>query len=137
MRFSRSSLRHRLAGRGQQGRATVVVLGFIVVAWVIGIGAVSVGRAVLAAHRATAAADLAALAGAGSAVYGAAPAQSCRAAAAVASANGAVLRECQVLAASEVRVVVAVVLPTRPFTNGLVPSGGTSLAAARAGPAPP
>jgi secretion/DNA translocation related TadE-like protein len=113
----------------ERGSATVWVLALAGVLALVGAAMVLVGAAVVARHRATTAADLAALAGAGRAVVG--EADACAAADRIGSANHAVLESCTILvgAVVEVHVHVTAVL-------GLV--GRVSAEArARAGPAPP
>jgi secretion/DNA translocation related TadE-like protein len=96
---------------------------------VLGAACVLVGAAVVTRHRATAAADLAALAAAGRAVTGD-PAP-CAAAADVARADGAFLTGCSVLDDGTVAVRVRVVAR-------LGPAGPVAAEArARAGPVPP
>ncbi len=95
---------------------------------VIGVAAVLVGAAVVARHRATAAADLAALAGAVRAVEGA---DACGAAARLAVANAAELTACT--ASPEAVVDVSVTVPVRLGRLG----GFTATARARAGPVAP
>jgi secretion/DNA translocation related TadE-like protein len=114
---------------GERGSATVWVLALSAVLAVIGAGAVLVGAAAVARHRATAAADLAALAAAGRAVVGGEDA--CATSRAVAVANSAELVDCTVGgdAVAEVTVTVSVEL-------GVLGVHQAS-ARARAGPAPP
>ncbi|SFE10437.1 helicase/secretion neighborhood TadE-like protein [Blastococcus tunisiensis] len=112
----------------ERGSATVWVLALGGVLAVIGMAAVLTGAAVVARHRATAAADLAALAGAVRAVQGA---DACRSAAELARANAAELVACVVGDGAVVEVSVSV--PVR-----LGPLGAVSATAhARAGPVAP
>lgn len=87
-------------------------------------GGVLIGTAVLARHRAQAAADLAALGAAGRLLLG--PAAACGQARQLAAAMGAALVGCEV-----VRLDVVVTMTVR--TSGW--PGGEARAAARAGPA--
>ena len=109
------------------GAASVLVLAVLMVALVL-VGAVGgLSGAVLARHRAAAAADLAALAGA-DVLTGRAPGGACAVAAGVAAANGAWLGSC---AADGADLLVSVlVLPPAPLA-ALGPATGR----ARAGPA--
>ena len=79
-------------GAGERGSATVWVLALSTVLATIGLAVVLVGAAVVARHRATAAADLAALAGAVRAVRG--DPGACDTAAEVATANSAERQSC-------------------------------------------
>ncbi|TFV57947.1 UNVERIFIED_ORG: pilus assembly protein TadE [Bacillus sp. AZ43] len=92
----------------------------------IGVAAVLAGSAVVARHRATTAADLAALAGA---VRGLQGADACGASAELAEANGAELTGCRVGAGQTVEVAVSV--PVRLGGLGVF----AATARARAGPA--
>jgi secretion/DNA translocation related TadE-like protein len=113
----------------ERGSATVWVLALSGVLAVIGVAAVLVGAATVARHRATAAADLSALAAAGRAVVGS-PAP-CATAADVAMANAAELTGCTVGADAVVEVSVSV--PVRLTGLGV----HRATAHARAGPVPP
>jgi secretion/DNA translocation related TadE-like protein len=95
---------------------------------VVGSGAVLVGAAVVARHRATTAADLAALAAAVHAVEGR---DACAGAATIASANAAELTACTTSPGAVVDVTVGV--PVRLGRLGVV----TATASARAGPVTP
>ncbi|MGR6967291.1 Rv3654c family TadE-like protein [Geodermatophilus sp. URMC 61] len=121
------SLRARVPG--ERGSATVWVAALAGVLAAIGVAAVLVGAAVVARHRATTAADLAALAGAEHAVRGEPGA--CAAAGEVAGANGARLTACTVGDGAVVEVGVAV--PVRLGPLGVSRAG----ARARAGPVAP
>ncbi len=88
-------------------------------------GGAAVGTAVVARHRAQAAADLSALSGAQHALYGIAPA--CAEAATIARRMGAVIASCTV---EDLDVVVAVSVPVMLGRFGV----GPARAAARAGP---
>lgn len=91
----------------------------------VAVGGIWIGSALIARHRAQAAADLAALAGAGRVAAG--PTAVCRQAAEVAALMTASLRECRVEGIDVVVVVSA--LPGGSL-------GGVARAAARAGPVP-
>ena len=114
---------------GERGSATVWVVALAGVLAVIGVAAVLVGTAVVGRHRATTAADLAALAAAERAVRG--DAGACAVAGEVAAANGAGLTACTVGDGAVVEVAVAV--PVRLGPLGVSRAG----ARARAGPVAP
>jgi secretion/DNA translocation related TadE-like protein len=114
---------------GERGSATVWVLALSGVLAAIGMAAVLVGAAVVARHRATSAADLAALAAAGQAVLGRPGA--CASAAEVAEANSAELTACTV--GDDAVVEVRVSVPVRLGRLGVHEATGR----ARAGPVPP
>jgi secretion/DNA translocation related TadE-like protein len=113
----------------ERGSATVWVLALSGVLAVLGAAVLLVGSAVVARHRAGAAADMAALAGAGRVAVG--DPAACGAAAAVARADGAVLDACDLEDGGVVAVRVRITVRFGPF--GVLPA----LARARAGPAPP
>ncbi|NEK60539.1 flp pilus-assembly TadE/G-like family protein [Geodermatophilus sabuli] len=113
----------------ERGSATVWVVALSGVLAAIGVAAVLVGSAVVARHRATGAADLAALAAAEQAVRGASG--PCAVAAEVARANGARLTGCAVDAAAVVDVAVQVAVRLGPLGVRHAP------ARARAGPVAP
>jgi secretion/DNA translocation related TadE-like protein len=115
----------RRTADAERGSATVWVLTACGVLAVIGAAAVLVGAAAVARHRATAAADLAALAGAVRAVEGA---DACGTAARFAEANAARLTECTSTADAVVDVEVSV--PVRLGRLGVF----AATARARAGP---
>jgi secretion/DNA translocation related TadE-like protein len=120
-----------VTGRGripadERGSATVWVLALAALLGVLGAAVVLVGTAVVARHRASAAADLAALAAAGRAVVG--DAGACAAAAWIARADGATLESCAVGADAVAEVHVRVPVRLGPF--GLA----GARARARAGP---
>ena len=121
------TLRSRAAG--ERGSATVWVVALSGVLAAIGVAAVLVGVAVVSRHRATTAADLAALAAAEHAVRG--DPGACGAAGDVADANGARLTACTVGGGAVVEVTVAVPLRLGPL--GVSEAG----ARARAGPVAP
>lgn len=107
-------------------RGSVTVLVAIALAAVVAVLALGLqlAGAVIARHRAAAAADLGALAGALALQAAGDP---CGAAGGVVDRNGARMTSCEVIG-WDVRITAAV-----PVTGGLV--GGTAVAAARAGPA--
>ncbi|MGY1591097.1 Rv3654c family TadE-like protein [Geodermatophilus sp. SYSU D00708] len=119
--------RRRLAG--DRGSATVWVVALAGLLAAIGMAVVLVGSAVVGRHRATGAADLAALAGAESAVRGRSDA--CGVAAGVARANGARLTDCGVDPGAVVEVAVEVRVRLGPLGTG------SATARARAGPVLP
>ena len=118
----------RRQGDGRErGSATVWVLVLCGVLATVGVAVVLMGAAVVARHRAGAAADLAALAAAARAVQGADP---CDEAARLAVANGAALTGCEVEPGGRVRVTVSV--PVALGRLGVFSATGR----ARAGPVP-
>ncbi len=114
--------------RGERGSATVWTVALATVLALVGAATVLVGAAVVARHRAGAAADLAALAVAGRAVLG--DPAACGTGADVARANGAELVGCTVGPGAVVEVQVAV--PVRLGPVGVTRAQGR----ARAGPVP-
>ncbi len=112
--------------RGERGSATVWVLALSGVLAVVGVAVVLLGAAAVARHRATTAADLAALAAAVRAVGG--DPAACDAAAQVAAANGAALSGCSVGPDAVVEVTVGVSVDLGPIGRP------TARARARAGP---
>ena len=114
---------------GEGGSATVWVLALSAVLALVGAATVLLGAAAVARHRATAAADLAALAGAGRAVVG--DADACARAGEIAVANSARLTSCRV--APDAVVTVTVEVPVRFGRLGV----HTATAQARAGPVEP
>ncbi|MFC7482256.1 Rv3654c family TadE-like protein [Luedemannella flava] len=121
-----SSVRRLPRGRADRGGAGVLVLAFGLVVVLFGAACALVGAAVVARHRAQAAADLGALAGAAWAPVGESAA--CGRAAALVAANGADLVSC-VLVGLDVIVTAAVTLDLPG------PALGTATRSARAGPA--
>jgi secretion/DNA translocation related TadE-like protein len=112
----------------ERGSATVWVVALAGVLALVGAAVVLFGAAVVARHRATSAADLAALAGAGRAVVGAPDA--CAAVVRVATANQAMVDSCVVQSGAVVEVRLHVDVRLGPL-------GATKATArARAGPAP-
>jgi secretion/DNA translocation related TadE-like protein len=114
---------------GERGSATVWVVALAGLLAALGAAAVLVAAAVTGRHRATSAADLAALAGAARSVVG--DPAACSAAGRIAAANGAELETCALLPGAEVEVRVRV--PVRLGPLGVA----DARARARAGPAPP
>jgi len=111
----------------ERGSATVVMLGVIAAVLMLTISGLFLASAVLASHRARAAADLAALASAGVLMRGEPPAAACHSAAQVAAANHGRVQGC-IAVGTEVRLTIAV----RAGMKGL----GVATARSRAGPAP-
>ena len=108
------------------GAASILVLAVLMVALVLVAGVGGLSGVVLARHRATAAADLAALAGA-DVLAGRAAGDACAAAGEVAEANGARLGSCAPEGAD--LLVSALVVPPGPFA-----ALGSATGRARAGP---
>jgi secretion/DNA translocation related TadE-like protein len=103
------------------------MLGVIAVVLILTVSGLMLASAVLASHRARAAADLAALASAAVLMRGEPPAEACQLAARVASANHGRLESCAAVG-SEVHLSVAVLAGVK----GL----GVATARSRAGPGP-
>ncbi|MCZ2836239.1 Rv3654c family TadE-like protein [Modestobacter sp. VKM Ac-2985] len=120
---------HEPADHGERGSATVWVVALAGLLALLGAATLLVGAAVVARHRATSAADLAALAAAGRAVLG--DPAACTVAQEIAAANSATLDSCQVDAGAVVEVHLHV--PVRLGPLGVLDAP----ARARAGPAPP
>jgi len=110
-----------------RGSAAVVMLGVIAAVLVLTVSGLLLASAVLASHRARAAADLAALAAAGVLLQGEPAGMACGAAAWVAAANHGRLRQC-IVSGSEVRLSVV----ASPGVTGV----GIATARSRAGPGP-
>jgi len=108
-------LRARVAGDAEAGSGTVLVLSVACVVWCVGVAGACAGSAVVARHRAGAAADLAALAAADHAAWGAPAA--CAEAARVAGSMRATLVRCGVHAG------VADVSVRVPFPWARLPTG--------------
>nr|WP_279385429.1 Rv3654c family TadE-like protein [Klenkia marina] len=115
-------------GDGERGSATVWTVALAGLLALLGAASVLVGAAVVARHRAGAAADLAALAVAVRAVRG--DPGACATGTAIAVANGAELVGCTVAPGSVVAVEVSVPVQLGPL--GLLAATGR----ARAGPVP-
>lgn len=94
IRRGRQSGARLLSRGGERGSGSMLVLAMVPLLVAAGVAALVVGNAMVARHRAAAAADLAALAAAGEAVSGAP--SPCRAAHLVAVTNGARLLACRV-----------------------------------------
>ena len=109
-----------------QGGATILVLCICLLAMVLATAVAATGSAIVARHRAQAAADLGALAAA-DVLVGRAPGEPCAAAARVAIAQGAAVTDCEV---SGTDVLVRASVEPR----GPVAALGVAVAAARAGP---
>ena len=116
------------AAQRDAGAGTVLALGVMGACLALTVGALDVARAVVTAHRAGSAADLAALAGAGQAAETGTPGLGCPAAAHVAAANGAHLVGCRMAPDGSLQVTVEV-RSDRPWPQRAV-------AVARAGRAP-
>ncbi len=112
-----------------QGSATILVLGICLIAMVLATAVAATGSAIVARHRAQAAADLGALAAA-DVLVGRAAGAPCAAAALVVRAQGATLTECE-LSGTDVLVRASV------EPRGPVAALGVAVAAARAGPGRP
>jgi len=117
----------RWVGVRDRGSATVLVLGAVGVLLAMTVGALWVVIAVVAAHRAQAAADLAALAVAAALVRGEPTATACGEGVALAARNGGRLMSCQAGPDFSVELVVQV--------GATVSRVGTATASSRAGPA--
>ncbi len=117
----------RWVGVRDRGSATVLVLGAVGVLLAMTVGALWVVSAVVAAHRAQAAADLAALAVAAALVRGEPTATACGEGVALAARNGGRLASCQAGPDFSVELVVQV--------GATVSRVGTATARSRAGPA--
>lgn len=115
----------RARPEGERGSATVLAAAMLVVLLVICLGGVAVGSAVIARHRAQAAADLGALAAAGRLALGKDAA--CAWAASVTRGMGGSVSSCVV---EDLDVVVSVRIAANLGRWGV----GTARAAARAGP---
>lgn len=119
----------RRPGARDRGSGTVLVLGAVGVLLAMTVGALWVVSAVVAAHRAQSAADLAALAAAASLVRGQPTAAACGEGAALAARNGGSLTSCRAGPDYSVELVVQVA--------ATVSRVGTATARSRAGPAGP
>ncbi len=116
------------SARQDHGSATVVALAVLGVILVVAGGVFTLVGAVVASHRAHAAADLSALAGAAAIAQGEGEGTGCARAAAVARRNDAAPVSCRAGPDLSVEVVVSVEVG--------VPGLGAAAARARAGPAP-
>lgn len=117
----------RWYGARDRGSGTVLVLGAVGVLLAMTVGALWVVSAVVAAHRAQSAADLAALAVAAALVRGEPTEAACGEGAAMADRNGGSLASCRAAPDFSVELVVQVM--------ATVPRVGTATARSRAGPA--
>jgi secretion/DNA translocation related TadE-like protein len=118
--------RWQQSNQGDRGSAGLVAVAMMAVLLAVTMGSLCVGAAVIARHRAQAAADLASLAAAGRLADGAAAA--CAQASSVARAMNTGVAQCVV---DQLDVTVTVDVPVVLGRIGL----GTARAAARAGPA--
>ena len=119
-------------GCGDRGSATVLVTAALGVVVVLSVAGLALGSAVVATHRARAAADLAALAAAQALQQGVTPSDACVSAASVASRNGARPTGCVVGEGGSVTCRATVEASfVRPGTVLR-----TTTATARAGPSP-
>lgn len=116
----------------ERGSASVLAVGGIAVLGMFLGVATQLGGAVMATHRARAAADLAALAGAAAGEQGDTRAGACSRAAAVAAANGANVVSCAVGEDGSVTVTTHVTPPRGLAALARGPARGV----ARAGPVP-
>src|SRR6476646_1525875 len=120
----------RVWRRGREaGGVTLVVMAGVGVALVLLVGGLALSSAVVATHRARAAADLGALAAAQALQGGAAPAAACAVAASVTARNGARPQGCAVAGGGV--VTVGAMAPVGFALPGTV--AGTTTATARAG----
>jgi secretion/DNA translocation related TadE-like protein len=110
---------------GERGSATVLMLAVIVAVLTLTVCGLLLSSAVLASHRARAAADLAALAAAGALLQGQPSPAACQAAQTVATANHGRLRRC---VAVGMDVSISLTVPAK--IRGL----GVATARSRAGP---
>ncbi|NYG06597.1 secretion/DNA translocation related TadE-like protein [Phycicoccus badiiscoriae] len=118
--------------RGEDGTVTVVVVAVMGLALTLLLGGLALASAVIATHRARAAADLAALAAAQALQAGAAPREACAVGASIMGRNGARAQRCLVAADGSVTVSATT---TAGFALPGMPPGITT-ATARAGPSP-
>lgn len=111
----------------EQGSVTVVMLAVIAATLMLTASGLLLASAVLASHRARAAADLAALAAAGTLIRSELPAPACAAAARIVTVNHGQVQQC-LASGTEVRLIVVVQAGVR----GL----GVATARSRAGSGP-
>jgi secretion/DNA translocation related TadE-like protein len=111
----------------ERGSATVVMLAVIAAVLTLTVSGLLLSCAVLASHRARAAADLAALAAAGALLQGEPSAAACQSAEVVATANHGRLQRCLGVG-MDVWITIAVPAGMRGF--------GVATARSRAGPGP-
>jgi secretion/DNA translocation related TadE-like protein len=122
----------RVRGGGwchERGSGTVVMVGVVAVLFLLTVAGVAVASAVLAMHRARAAADLAALSGAVALAQGEPSSSACGAAAVMAARNEAALLACTIGADGSV-----LVRTSTQVTLGLPGQSRAAAASARAGP---
>lgn len=118
--------------RGEGGTVTVVVVAVAGLALTLLLGGLALTSAVVATHRARAAADLGALAAAQALQAGAGPREACAVGASVVGRNGARASRCLV---ADDGSVTASATTTAGFGLPGMPVGRTT-ASARAGPSP-
>jgi secretion/DNA translocation related TadE-like protein len=109
----------------ERGSGSVYVLGLMAVVVLVGITGLALGAALVARHRAAAAADLSAISAAADVIEGGGSA--CRKAASVAAAQGARLTSCQI--AGAIATVTVQVRMAGPLSHV-----GSATGHARAGP---
>jgi secretion/DNA translocation related TadE-like protein len=119
------TIRRRDAGRQDRGSGTIYVLAMMMVVVLLTSAALALGQALIARHRAAAAADLSAISAASRVLDG--PISACKTAALVARSQGARLTTCRI--DGEVADVSVEVL------SGLLSAHYSAIGAARAGPA--
>lgn len=115
----------RRPSSAEQGSVTVVMLGVISVLLMLTVSGLVLGSALVASHRARAAADLGALGAASALMQGLSPGFACHRAARIAAANYGTVRLC-IASGMEVRLTVAVA--------AAVQGVGVATARSRAGP---
>jgi secretion/DNA translocation related TadE-like protein len=121
-----------MARRGERGAATILVLAALGVVLVLLVAGLALGSAVVATHRARAAADLGALAAAQALQQGVSAAAACAVGSSVTARNGARPAGCAVRADGSV-ICSATTSPSLILPGT---SPGTTTATARAGPSP-
>jgi secretion/DNA translocation related TadE-like protein len=119
------TIRRRHAGRRDRGSGTIYVLAMMTVVVLLTSAGLALGQALIARHRAAAAADLSAISAASRVLDG--PISACKTAALVARSQGARLTTCRI--DGEVAEVTVEVL------SGLLSAHYPAIGAARAGPA--
>lgn len=119
-------------GTGERGSATVMVVAAVGVLALVLVAGLALGSAVVATHRARAAADLAALAVAQAVEQGVEPATACASGARLAARNGARPAGCVVAVDGSVTCRAT----TQPSFVLPGTSADTTTATARAGPSP-
>jgi len=121
------TIREREAADRDRGSGTIYVLAMTAVVVLLTLAGLALGQAVVARHRAAAAADLSAISAASRVLNG--PISACKAAALVARSQGARLITCRI--DGEVAEVTVQVV------SGLLSAHYPATAVARAGPADP